>query len=692
MSQYNTGIKAFTSGEALEARCRVKMSSATVVYADAGEDFIGVTEHACASGDVVSVKLKNVSGTFKVQAAGAFDSETVLYGAADGCVDDTESGSAQFYSLEAATAAGDIVEALPWNVSAGMGSIDIDKGYNLTLGAFNSTTQGYGAPLSHTNTGDVRFYSDDVGTAFASGSVPDVRGMLSRMLITTSQATNPVRIYGAMGHVKSYANGTGKIAEWDNEQVGGVYGYLELVRNAGTVVFDSYGVSAGVIGCVETSGTMTVNTYHTIAGLAAISKLTSDLTQTGKTAGVYVGIYDTTNWSDGSTARSKWGYGLFVQGSAVSNGAEIGNTTTPVTLAATTNYGLSIATTAAFVTASEYDAVKINAVQTGAAAIPVALRVNLESNVKLGSWANAIYASVDLKTAGGAAGMASAICGELTMGAGATEGTFGVLEAEVNCPTSWTGTGPVSYLYLNSYGATKANFDTYGNFMWLTGATGASGKFLSATSQTVRCYVGTANRYLFLSQIEDGVGLGTSGSPMTLGTTPVMSVYTTNANTSTEVDAVKFNSVFTAAGGIDVGLRVNMECNYKMGNWANAAYVSLDLKTNGGVAGLGTVLCSELVMGAAATEGTFGVFEGEISCPASWTGTGPVSFLYLNAYGSTVTNFDTYGYLFTLTGVTSGSGSMWYDHQGTAPAQTEEWIRVKTPGGDRYIALYNAVV
>lgn len=510
MSQYNTGIKAFTSGEALEARCRVKMSSATVVYADAGEDFIGVTEHACASGDVVSVKLKNVSGTFKVQAAGAFSSETVLYGAADGLVDDTESGSAQFYSLEAATNAGDIIEALPWNVSAGMGSIDLDSGYNLTVGAFNSTTKGYGSPLSHTNTGDVRFYADDVGTAFAAGSVPDVKTVLGRMLITTSQATNPVRIYGVMGQVKSYANGTSKLAEWDNEQVAGTYGYLELVRNAGTIAFDGYGVSAGLIGCVETSGTMTVGTNHTIAGLAAISKLTSDLTQTGKTAGVYVGIYDITNWSD-STARSKWGHGAYIQGSAVSNGMTIGTTTVPVTLAATTNYGLSIATTAAFVTASEYDAVKINAVQTGAAAIPVALRVNLESNVKLG-------------------------------------------------------------------------------------------------------------------------------------------------------------------------------------NWANTCYFSLDLKTAGGAAGLGTVCCSELVMGAGATEGTFGVFEGEINCPASWTGTGPVSFLYLNTYGATAANFDTYGYLFTLTGVTSGATSMWYDHQGTAPAQTEEWIRVKTPGGDRYIALYNAVV
>ena len=371
MSQYNTGIKAFTSGEALETRTRVKMSSATVVYADAGEDFIGVTEHACASGDVVSVKLKNVSGTFKVQAAGAFSSETVLYGAADGLVDDTESGSAQFYSLEAATAAGDVVECMPWNVTAGMGSIDLDSGYNLTVGTFNSTTQGYGSPLSHTNSGDVRFYADDVGTAFASGSVPDVKVALGRMLVTVSQATNPVRIYGLMGQVKSYANGTGKIAEWDNEQVAGTYGYLELVRNAGTVVFDGYGISAGVLGCVENSGAMTCGTNHVIAGLAAVSKLTSDMTQTGSTAGVYVDIYDTTNWSD-STARSVWKYGLLIADSCSTNGIGIGACTTSISLTGAFTTGISIAadgTTALSVTSAFSGTTMISLAGTAADAI-----------------------------------------------------------------------------------------------------------------------------------------------------------------------------------------------------------------------------------------------------------------------------------------------------------------------------------
>jgi len=113
MSQYNEGIKAFTSGEALAARRRVKWSSSTVVYADAGEACIGVTEHACASGEIVSVRLRNHPGTFKIAASEALSAGASLYGANDGKVADTASGTAYYTALEAATANGDIIECMP---------------------------------------------------------------------------------------------------------------------------------------------------------------------------------------------------------------------------------------------------------------------------------------------------------------------------------------------------------------------------------------------------------------------------------------------------------------------------------------------------------------------------------------------------------------------------------------------------
>jgi len=106
---WNNGIKTFTAGEDLAARRRVKIESGTVttppevVYADAGEDFIGVTEYAVLDGQPVAIKLRNSSGTFEVECLvdSAIARGTVLYGAADGRLSDASSGSAQAVALEA---------------------------------------------------------------------------------------------------------------------------------------------------------------------------------------------------------------------------------------------------------------------------------------------------------------------------------------------------------------------------------------------------------------------------------------------------------------------------------------------------------------------------------------------------------------------------------------------------------------
>jgi len=119
---YNEGILTFQAGEDLEAHRRVKLESGSsttppeVVYADAGEQHIGVTTRPADDGDMVSVKLRNYPGSEEVCAAGTFAYLATLYGAADGKVDDVSSGSAIGVAKEAATAANDIVEMLPFNV------------------------------------------------------------------------------------------------------------------------------------------------------------------------------------------------------------------------------------------------------------------------------------------------------------------------------------------------------------------------------------------------------------------------------------------------------------------------------------------------------------------------------------------------------------------------------------------------
>lgn len=118
--------KTFTAGEALAAKRRVKIESGTttdppeVVYADAGEDFIGVTEYAVADGALVSVRMNSAPGTFECECTvgSAIARGTTVYGAADGKVSDTSSGTAQGIAMEAASASGDIIEIAFWNVKA----------------------------------------------------------------------------------------------------------------------------------------------------------------------------------------------------------------------------------------------------------------------------------------------------------------------------------------------------------------------------------------------------------------------------------------------------------------------------------------------------------------------------------------------------------------------------------------------
>ena len=122
-------IKTFIAGEDLAAHRRVKVMTASpatttdppeVVYADAGEDYIGVTEYAATDGNEVACKLNNYPGTIEMECtvSSTIARGTVLYGAADGKISDASSGSAQGIAVEAASASGDVIEVCPWGVKS----------------------------------------------------------------------------------------------------------------------------------------------------------------------------------------------------------------------------------------------------------------------------------------------------------------------------------------------------------------------------------------------------------------------------------------------------------------------------------------------------------------------------------------------------------------------------------------------
>jgi len=129
---WNEGPKTYTAYEALEAYRRVKIKSETttippeVQYADAGESYIGTTLAPAAAGERVVVLAPNDNGTRLVEAADSFSVGAVLYGANDGKVSDSASGSAQFMAIQAAGAGGDIVEAIVYSyLTTAAGSVSL---------------------------------------------------------------------------------------------------------------------------------------------------------------------------------------------------------------------------------------------------------------------------------------------------------------------------------------------------------------------------------------------------------------------------------------------------------------------------------------------------------------------------------------------------------------------------------------
>ena len=115
MSQFNIGAKAFTAGEDLEAYRRVKLSAGSgsqVEYADAGEDFIGITAAKAAQGEHITVDLKTRGRTYKVVALDAIAEGGDFYGADDGKVSSVVNGSIQGKVLEASSDDLEVVEGL----------------------------------------------------------------------------------------------------------------------------------------------------------------------------------------------------------------------------------------------------------------------------------------------------------------------------------------------------------------------------------------------------------------------------------------------------------------------------------------------------------------------------------------------------------------------------------------------------
>ncbi|HUU11206.1 MAG TPA: capsid cement protein [Phycisphaerae bacterium] len=117
-AERNIGPFTMTSGEALAKYRFVKISSSTAVYADAGEEPVGITYDACASGD--NVAIYPLQGCIeKITAGAVIASGAALYVAADGKASSTAVGKQIGIAFTAATADTAIIDGIIWGPRGG---------------------------------------------------------------------------------------------------------------------------------------------------------------------------------------------------------------------------------------------------------------------------------------------------------------------------------------------------------------------------------------------------------------------------------------------------------------------------------------------------------------------------------------------------------------------------------------------
>ena len=181
------------------------------------------------------------------------------------------------------------------------------------------------------------------------------------------------------------------------------------------------------------------------------------------------------------------------------------------TLTVATQRALEIATTTAL-TSGTIRSFQLEQVHTGIGAIAEGLTAIVKTNVALGSWANAIFGKLDFQTIGKVTGLGGVICAELTMAGGAvSQGTYATYQAEINLPTSYSSSVPISVMRINTWGALKASFDTYGYLFDIQGVATGANKFFRANAVAfnncdafLKLRVGTATYYIPISDNQAG--------------------------------------------------------------------------------------------------------------------------------------------------------------------------------------------
>lgn len=119
---------------------------------------------------------------------------------------------------------------------------------------------------------------------------------------------------------------------------------------------------------------------------------------------------------------------------------------------------------------------------TGAGGVGGRARFDLYTNVALGGWSNALKAATEYGDSGRTNGLGSAICAELSLSAGTTQGNYAPLEIELNVGTGASTGTKTAFIFMSAQGAGLATFKENGYLFILNGPTDTANGLFDATN------------------------------------------------------------------------------------------------------------------------------------------------------------------------------------------------------------------
>jgi hypothetical protein len=151
----------------------------------------------------------------------------------------------------------------------------------------------------------------------------------------------------------------------------------------------------------------------------------------------------------------------------------------------------------------------LNTTMTGVGGVGGRARFELDTNVALGDWANALKAQTEFGASGSVTGLGSAFVAELTLSAGTTSGTYAPLELELNLGTGAATGTRTSFVYGSVNGASAGVFNNQGYILNLQGLVAGETRAFrngltaatvnAATTAALRVRIGGADYFIPLA-------------------------------------------------------------------------------------------------------------------------------------------------------------------------------------------------